>query len=1005
MYTDRAVQKSSLPRIDGVRLALLGACATSFQVLFAREFLAAFSGNEVVLASLMGAWLALTAAGAWLGRERAARRLEPNRPAEGRATSGPLVRGLEPNRPAEGRATSGPLVRGLELLLVSFGPLCAASLFAARALPRLFPAGAAPGPTAALGFAFVLLAPCLASGLCFSWLARGAPDSGGRAYALESVGAAVAGSLLGAFALGRVPSFWLAGAICLGSSLMGSLGLTRARALACAAPGLALCALFFALPIGRWALELQGAQMASAVEHDSALASIVVAGEAGGLAIYVDRTPIVSGEDPALAEESAHLPLALHEGPSAVAVLGVPPPGMLREAARHGLSRIDCVLEDATLAALLREHLPEYREAGLRLIVAEPRRFLREASGQYDAILLFEPEPTTASLNRLYTVEFFSVAAAALRPGGLLAVALPGHAAFASGEKRRLHSSVARTLGAVLPQIRWLPGALTYDIASREPLPQGPAIADRIAANLDARGIAARSLSRPALAQLLSPGRIADAERWASLAEPVNRDLAPTTYHLALERVLADYQGVGGWALAALAAALTLGAVLALGPRSRPLELAIFTSGASSLGLQLTLMVVYQLTAGALYRELGLLLASFMAGAALGARAAARWVPAHGVLLAELAQVVLAVAMAAVLPTVAASGSSARPFLLAAGLFVGLVPGAQFTWASRGRNAGSLYAADLAGAALASLVTLTALVPALGLVGTLVLLGAIKALSAWGVAGARPQASSPSQTGRLAVAVPLAFVLFTLAAASEPGQIPLYAFTMGRAYPLLAVALLLSALAASFETVALRAWRARLQKRLAPVRERIGLGAGWLAHFAVLLPAGAFPVARCYFAVPFLFCHVCPRPCIFGIVRPYAVPAAVIANLFDHHFCQKVCPLGACQAACERLRRPRARRIAALSIVRWGALAFVVLAYFLGERDHGSGIEGHGFWAAFFRNAYAPSTAVLACAAALLVGALFIRRPFCEGLCPIGAVADLADRLGRRGAPEGSGDS
>ncbi len=40
--------------------------------------------------------------------------LEPNRPAEGRSTSGPLVRGLEPNRPAEGRSTSGPLVRGLE---------------------------------------------------------------------------------------------------------------------------------------------------------------------------------------------------------------------------------------------------------------------------------------------------------------------------------------------------------------------------------------------------------------------------------------------------------------------------------------------------------------------------------------------------------------------------------------------------------------------------------------------------------------------------------------------------------------------------------------------------------------------------------------------------------------------------------------------------------------------------------------------------------------------------
>jgi PAS domain-containing protein len=41
---------------------------------------------------------------------------EPNRSAEGRSSSGPLVRGLGPNRSAEGRSSSGPLVRGPELV-------------------------------------------------------------------------------------------------------------------------------------------------------------------------------------------------------------------------------------------------------------------------------------------------------------------------------------------------------------------------------------------------------------------------------------------------------------------------------------------------------------------------------------------------------------------------------------------------------------------------------------------------------------------------------------------------------------------------------------------------------------------------------------------------------------------------------------------------------------------------------------------------------------------------
>ncbi len=37
-----------------MRLALLGAAATAFQVLLSRAFLAAFGGNEAVLAALRG---------------------------------------------------------------------------------------------------------------------------------------------------------------------------------------------------------------------------------------------------------------------------------------------------------------------------------------------------------------------------------------------------------------------------------------------------------------------------------------------------------------------------------------------------------------------------------------------------------------------------------------------------------------------------------------------------------------------------------------------------------------------------------------------------------------------------------------------------------------------------------------------------------------------------------------------------------------------------------------
>jgi polyferredoxin len=93
--------------------------------------------------------------------------------------------------------------------------------------------------------------------------------------------------------------------------------------------------------------------------------------------------------------------------------------------------------------------------------------------------------------------------------------------------------------------------------------------------------------------------------------------------------------------------------------------------------------------------------------------------------------------------------------------------------------------------------------------------------------------------------------------------------------------------------------------------------------------------------------------------------------------------------------RQRARRAAFLRILRYLSLGFVVVAYFLAERGHGQGIEGTGFSAYFYKNGFTPSFWVLAIAAALLLASFFVRRPFCEGLCPVAAVSSLVERIAR----------
>lgn len=959
-------------RRASARLFLLGAAATAAQALLARAFLAAFGGNEAVLAALFGAWFAAGALGAAAGRARPAR---------------------------------------AGVALAMWGPLAAASLLAARLAPAAFPVGASPGVAVALPWALALAGPpCFAAGFAFAGLAPAAGAA--RAWALEALGAAAAGCSLALLFLGRIPDLPLAAGAVLAAAAAGAIGAERRTAGASALLGLAAAAALAHPGVARWTLAAQGGWLAGASEPPSATSWLVLSRASGEPVLYADRIPVASGPDPAAAEEAVHLPLALHPVARAVGIVGVPPPGFVAELRRHGLARVEVTVEDAGLLAALRADFPDWRDPWLRTGAEDARRFLAARPGAFDAILLLGPEPTSAARNRAFTEERFAAARRALAPGGLLAVALPGHAAGASAETRRLHSSVARTLEAAVGPALILPAGRTLYVAGRTDLPAPELAAERIGAALAERGIVPVHLGAGALATLLAPARMADAVRWASLPEPIDRDLDPSTYRLALARTLAAAGDAGGAALALLAAALLAGTLLALGPRSRPVELAVAVSGATGIALQLALLLAFQIGTGALYRELGLLVAGYMAGAAAGAWLGGRGAAERLLVGTALGQAAVAGLLVVLAPVVAAGGAPARPVAVVAAAFAGLLPGVQFAAAGRavaGQGApGALWAADLAGAALSSLVLFTFVVPALGLRGAIGAFAGLQGASAALLLLPRraPPAAPPA---RLVPVVPLAFAGAIGLAAWRQTELSFQALALGRPWRLAALAALAATLAASVELPALAPLRRRARAAFARLRAEARLAPSRLLAFAALLPAVAFPVARCFFAVPFLFCHACPRPCAFGWLRPWAVPVALAANLFDGRFCQRACPLGTVQAAIGALARRPPRRIPWGSAPRLAVLAFTAVAYFAVRAGKDAGVQGSGLYAALFRNAWIPSAVVLAGAALLLLAAFRWRRPFCEGLCPIGAASALVkgaeDRLVPLRRPQREGEA
>jgi len=375
---------------------------------------------------------------------------------------------------------------------------------------------------------------------------------------------------------------------------------------------------------------------------------------------------------------------------------------------------------------------PEARRAlesgTVRVVFADPRRFLSEAAS-YDLILIASPEPSSGQSNRFYTREFFRLCAARLSPGGVVAFRLPSSENFWTPRLVRRNGSVHAALSDAFPDVLVLPGSTDTLLASKTRLSRDPIV---LAGRLRERGVASRLVTPEYLGYLLTNDRLEQVARVLSGAgAPPNSDETPVCYRetafLWLGKFIPALEDADppdkrvGIGLLGLAGAVLLFA------RRRPVWRRAALAAVAGFGGMIAEGVVllrYQAESGALYQDIGLLLTAFMAGLAAGAfafdRAAAgsRRIgrPWGAALLGGLALPRGGVAFAA-----AAGGAwfrlgPAAVILAASG---GLVSGI-FGYASRagaadqGRAAAPVYAADLLGGCLGSVLAGLVLIPLFG---------------------------------------------------------------------------------------------------------------------------------------------------------------------------------------------------------------------------------------------------------------------------------------------------
>lgn len=243
---------------------------------------------------------------------------------------------------------------------------------------------------------------------------------------------------------------------------------------------------------GKWVIETVMPDLAVMLKVDEVLYSghtgyqrvEVVRSEVYGRSLLLDgKTQSTERDEHIYHESLVHPALLLHPEPRDIFIGGGGEGGTLRETLAHRtVGRVTMVDLDEQVVALCREHLPRHHQGAFddpraTVIHTDARKYLEADSKQYDVMIMDLVDPLEGGpAYLLYTEEYYNIARARLKPGGILATQ-SGPAGYLS--LRECFTTIYKTLESVFNYARayqtHVPSFVTlwgFTMASDSPLPQ-----------------------------------------------------------------------------------------------------------------------------------------------------------------------------------------------------------------------------------------------------------------------------------------------------------------------------------------------------------------------------------------------------------------------------------------------------------------------------------------------------------------------------------------------------
>jgi len=600
---------------------LIGFTSIISQVIFIREFMIAFYGNELTVGLVLAFWLG------WI--------------AIGSISFNKLF----------GRITNYYRLIPIFLLLISL--LLPSTVYLIRItrtvlisisgeLPELFPT--------IINTAIIISPVCLISGAFFALASKYHSSDSAFAtsivYKYEAIGSAIGGILLSFVLLENLNSFQIMLFLSFLNALLAFTLLWNRTTKIVKVILVTLCVAFVTIS-GNLGTELH---LKTTLEFwknykfleskDSVYGHNSVVEFDGEKSIYSNGIRLMSSGNVAVSEELVHYGMLQHESPESVLLVGSSHPNVFTEISKYNsVKKIDYVELDPVITELSQKYFADSWELvkdKINVINQDGRYYLNQTTNEYDIVILNAGDPLNANINRYYTKEFFDKVKSQLTTSGIFTFQLTSSENYISDDLKEFLQTINKSLNEVFPAVKIIPGETIHFFAANDTKILNLQL-EFLITQLINQGIENQFVNKYYLHFKILPERINEVEK---LIEPqhstrINRDFEPIAYFFNLIFWSSQFSSLFNslsnninslsfnWIFILTILLMFILFCLAFVNRKKNLnqqntKITVFILGISLITIEIIILLGYQAIYGYIYNQMAILIGFFMAGIGLG---------------------------------------------------------------------------------------------------------------------------------------------------------------------------------------------------------------------------------------------------------------------------------------------------------------------------------------------------------------------------------------------------